>query len=186
MTKRRRFGAFVTGALVLSAIALADAPRPGPADAGTVASTVLGRQVTERYAEQRYLGAIMQILDESIRLRAGMDAALRSGRPAGEQRRLLDEFRVSHLGFLIHLRELGPSPRLVPFHQQIRAALLEQSAFYGTLVGGRLRDVRVGAAGTSRSPGAEFSAALEHVRRLTSALDRRAARGLEERLRQLN
>jgi hypothetical protein len=158
-----------------------------PAQALALSSASVPERARPQYAESRYLTSLLALLDEGISNRIVFDRALRANRSAGEYRRLLDEFRSRQLGFLLKLRALETPPRLIPFHEQLRHAVVTQTAFYTALAGAKMRDPNVSVDWMAGHPALRatsdaLQAAFEHIRRLHPAVDHRTEASLESQL----
>lgn len=156
-------------------------------DASAVGTVSLDERVFERHDEGLYLQRVTALLDEAIAHRVNLDRALRNRRPAAEYQRALDQFRSQQLGFVIMLGRLDVPPRLIPFHERLRAASIEQVRFYAAFVAAKTRDADV-EVGTMldhpalRASRGDLRAAWDHVSRLHPALDHQVEAVIEGRL----
>ena len=175
----------MTKGRAIVAAALIAVTLPSPVFA--VGSGSAREQINPHYAENRYLAAVMELLEEGISNRVAFDRALRTRRGVHEYQELLNEFRSRQLGFLLKLRALETPPRLIPFHEQLRSAIVTQTAFYSALVAAKMRDPNVSVDWMSGHPALRASrdalqAAFEHLRRLHPALDLRTEARIEGQL----
>jgi hypothetical protein len=175
--------ALITGTLALGILPIA--PRQDQASA--VSRIPIVDIVEDRGVEQRYLTRVIELLHGAIANRVKMDFALRTRRPAEEYQRLLDEFRMRQLGFLLHLQELQPPPRLIRFHEGLRSAVVTQTSCYAAFVSAKMRDPNVNldwmtGHPTLRATGDAIQAAFDHLRRLHPALDQHTEAALEGQL----
>ena len=175
--------AVIVGTLALGILPIA----PRQDQAAAVSRVPMAGLVEDRDAERPYLTRVIELLDHAIANRVNLDSALRTRRSAEEYQGLLDEFRMRQLGFLLHLQELHPSPRLISFHEGLRSALITQTSFYAAFVDAKMRDPNVNVdwmAGhpTVRATGDAVQAAFDHLRRLHPALDQHTEAALEGQL----
>lgn len=175
--------ALITGTLALGVLPIPQEPH----EAAAVSRIPVVEIFEDRSVETRYLTRVVELLDNAIANRVKLDLALRTRRPADEYQRLLDEFRMRQLGFLLHLQELQPAPRLISFHEGLRSAIVTQTSFYAAFVGAKMRDPNVNLdwmAGhpTLRATGDAIQAAFDHLRRLHPALDQHTEAALEGQL----
>ena len=158
-----------------------------PSSATAVGTHAMGNRTIEHYGEDRYLGEVMDLLEEAIATRVTFDRALRVDRPAAEYQPLLDEFRSRQLSLLLRLRALDTPPRLIPFHEQLRSAIVTQTRFYSALVAAKIRDPHVNVEWMAGHPALRASsdalrAAFEHLRRLHPAISIRLEAVIESQL----
>ena len=189
-TRGRRVARRLTIALVAGAVTTPVfflTPGPRTPDAAAVGTVSLHERVFERHDEGVYLERVTALLDEAIAHRVNLDRALRVRRPAAEYQRALDQFRSQQLSFLVMLERLDVPPRLIPFHERLRAASIEQARFYAAFVAAKMRDASV-ELGTMidhpalRASHGDLRAAWDHVSRLHPALDRQVEAVIEGRL----
>jgi hypothetical protein len=160
---------------------------PRTQDASAVGTASLPEQVFARHDEGVYLERVTTLLDEAIARRVNLERALRARSSAAEYQRALDRFRSRQLDFVIMLDRLDVPPRLLPFHERLRAAATEQVRFYAAFVAAKTRDadLELGAMldhPALRASHGDLRAAWDHVSRLHPALDRQVEAVLEGRL----
>jgi hypothetical protein len=175
--------AVIAGTLALGI--LPTAPRPNQAAA--VSRVPMGDLLEDRTVERQYLTRVTELLENAIANRMKLDFALRTRRSADDYQRLLDEFRLRQLGFLLHLQELQPPPRLISFHEGLRSAVVTQTSFYAAFVSAKMRDPKVNLAlmsghPTLRATGDAIQATFDHLRRLHPAIDQHMEAALEGQL----
>ena len=158
-----------------------------PSTVAAVGTNAINDRAIAHYAEDRYLAQVMELLEEGIAARIVFDRALRVRRPAVEYQQLLEEFRARQLGLLLKLRYLDTPPRLIPFHEQLRAAIVTQTRFYSALVTAKMRDPQVNLDWLAGHPALRASsdalkAAFEHIRRLHPGINVRLENVIQSQL----
>lgn len=158
----KRAGRWIAMAMMIAAL---------PSSVAAVGTNAIGDRTIAHYAEDRYLAQVMELLEDGIATRITFDRALRVRRPAAEYQQLLDEYRSRQLGLLLKLRYLDTPPRLIPFHEQLRSAIITQTRFYSALVTAKMRDPQVNLDWMAGHPALRASsdalkAAFDHIRRL--------------------